>query len=55
MPAGVSGTFISLQHDHIQSTATTLLERAITLVRSRGYRLLRVDECLDDVGGAYRY
>ncbi|KAI9593840.1 hypothetical protein BDF19DRAFT_447055 [Syncephalis fuscata] len=47
-------SFISLQHDIQPSTATNLIEDAVRLVRQRGFRLMRVDECMGDAGGAYR-
>ncbi|RKP24925.1 hypothetical protein SYNPS1DRAFT_16424 [Syncephalis pseudoplumigaleata] len=46
--------FISLQHDIQPATATSLIEDAVRLVRQRGFRLMRVDECMGDADGAYR-
>jgi peptidoglycan/xylan/chitin deacetylase (PgdA/CDA1 family) len=49
-----SAAFISLQHDTIRLTAIELVERAVRLVRARGYQLMRIDECLGRPGSAYR-
>lgn len=38
--------FISLQHDIIRQTVFELVPRAIDYVRSRGYRLVSMGECV---------
>ncbi|KAI8050331.1 hypothetical protein BDF22DRAFT_622468 [Syncephalis plumigaleata] len=54
VPTDRKASFISLQHDIQPSTATNLIEDAVRLVRQRGFRLMRVDECMGDANGAYR-
>lgn len=49
-----SNSYISLQHDIQPATAMRMVEDAVQLVQQHGYTLMRIDECMQDAGNAYR-
>ncbi|RKP08989.1 hypothetical protein THASP1DRAFT_14840 [Thamnocephalis sphaerospora] len=45
---------IILSHSTMPSTAHNFVTNAVQAIRAKGYRLVRIDECLGDPNGAYR-
>ncbi|RKP08984.1 carbohydrate esterase family 4 protein [Thamnocephalis sphaerospora] len=52
--ASENGNNIALAHETIQTTVSTFTEAAVADIRSKGYRLTTISECLGDPSGAYR-
>ncbi|RKP11195.1 polysaccharide deacetylase [Thamnocephalis sphaerospora] len=51
--AAVGSSWIALAHVTAYATAYNLVVDAVNDIRAKGYRLVRIDECFGDVGGAY--